>query len=44
MFIDFPVPRRDVTDQIFPGQGELVSDTPPGDGKIDSLFFPLLKG
>ncbi len=44
----FPVPSRDVTDQILPGRGIiklftarecLVSDIPAGDGKIDSLFL-----
>ncbi len=47
---DFPVSRRDVTDQtdpwpgiikFFPARESLVSDIPAGDGKFDKLFFTV---
>jgi hypothetical protein len=33
-FSYFPVPSRDVTNQLFPARESLVSDIPAGDGKI----------
>jgi hypothetical protein len=47
--IDFPIPSRDVTNQILPGRvinlfparERLVSDISAGDGKIDILFYSV---
>jgi hypothetical protein len=47
---DFPVPRRDVTDQtipwpeiikFFPARENLVSDIPAGDGKSINFFYSV---